>query len=51
MQIDPANVTYILSNNTLIPFTGSGNVVWRRRIFAFLLAQRRWRPTQFFTSR
>lgn len=47
LQVDPANVTYILSNNTLIPARGSGLSFWRRRIFAFL-SRNAQRPSQFF---
>jgi len=47
LSVDPGTVTYILSNNTLIPSPGSGMPFWRRRIFAFL-SRNALRPTQFF---
>jgi KUP system potassium uptake protein len=47
LAVDPANVTYILSNNTLIPVRGSGLSRWRRRIFVYLM-RNALRPTQFF---
>jgi KUP system potassium uptake protein len=47
LRVDPGNVTYILSNNTLIPSRGSGMSFWRRRVFAYM-ARNALRPTQFF---
>jgi KUP system potassium uptake protein len=47
VDVDPASVTYILSNNTLLPSGGSGVSLWRKRIFAFL-SRNALRPTQFF---
>jgi KUP system potassium uptake protein len=47
VQIDPANVTYILSNNTLIPTPGPAMALWRKKLFAFL-SRNALRPTQFF---
>lgn len=47
IDVDPAQVTYILSNNTLIPSHGSGMSFLRRRLFAFL-SRNALRPTQFF---
>jgi KUP system potassium uptake protein len=47
VRVEPANVTYILSNNTLIPSRGEGMAFWRKRLFAFL-SRNALRPTQFF---
>jgi len=47
LNVEPANVTYILSNNTLIPARGSGMSFWRRRIFTYM-SRNALRPTQFF---
>ncbi|HVN85743.1 MAG TPA: potassium transporter Kup [Candidatus Binatia bacterium] len=45
--IDPANVTYILSNNSLIPGRGPALARWRRRLFVFL-SRNALRPSLFF---
>jgi KUP system potassium uptake protein len=45
--VDAANLTYILSNNTLLPNPGSTMAMWRKRLFAFL-SRNALRPTQFF---
>jgi KUP system potassium uptake protein len=47
LHIDPPNLTYILSNNTLLPNPGSTMAMWRKRLFAFL-SRNALRPTQFF---
>jgi KUP system potassium uptake protein len=47
VEAEPGQVTYILSNNTLIPSPGSGMSFLRRRVFAFL-SRNALRPTQFF---
>jgi len=46
-DVDPAQVTYILSNNT--PDSGAriGDVFLRRRVFAYM-SRNALRPTQFF---
>jgi KUP system potassium uptake protein len=47
LEVDPASVTYILSNNTVLPASGPGMRFWRKRLFAFL-SRNAQRPTQFF---
>jgi KUP system potassium uptake protein len=47
LEIDPENVTYILSDNTLIPTRGAGMSIWRKRLFAFL-SRNALQPTRFF---
>jgi len=47
VKIDPANLTYILSDNTLIPTRDAGMNIWRKRLFAFL-SRNALQPTQFF---
>ncbi len=41
------NVTYVLSDNTLLPTTGPDMSFWRKRFFVFL-SRNALRPTQFF---
>jgi KUP system potassium uptake protein len=47
VEIDPAQVAYILSVNTLIPARGQGMSSLGRRVFAFL-SRNALRPPQFF---
>ncbi len=47
LNINPGNVTYILSNNTLLPGQASTMAVWRKRLFVFL-SRNALRPSQFF---
>jgi KUP system potassium uptake protein len=47
LALDPTDVTYILSDNTLIPTRGPGMSLWRKRLFAFL-SRNALQPTQFF---
>jgi KUP system potassium uptake protein len=47
LNLDVANLTYILSNNTLIPTHSPGMPIWRKRVFAYL-SRNAVRPSQFF---
>jgi KUP system potassium uptake protein len=47
LDVDPAKVTFILSDNTLLPAAGSNMGLWRKRLFVFL-SRNALRPTRFF---
>jgi KUP system potassium uptake protein len=47
LDVDPENVTFILSDNTLLPTAGANMRVWRKRLFTFL-SRNALRPTRFF---
>jgi KUP system potassium uptake protein len=47
LSLDLAHLTYILSNNTLVPTRTPGMPFWRKRLFAFLYRNAA-RPSQFF---